>query len=204
MKTLEVENSSLSKRKLSSDVWLHMKKLKKDGVEYGVCNHCNKHIKGGNKAGTTGLKNHLERCPAKRTQSIGDALHKQKQIAFDQTATKVQVKNFTFDAEVSRRELACAIIIHEYPLSIVEHFAFRKFVASLQPLFKMVSRNTIKNEIIKIYDIEKQKLRDLLSTNIGRVAITTDMWTSNQKKGYMSITAHFVDEDWNLQSRILR
>ena len=38
----------------------------------------------------------------------------------------------------------------------------------------------------------------------GRIAITTDMWTAtNQRKGYMTVTAHFIDEAWALRSRIL-
>ena len=47
------------------------------------------------------------------------------------------------------------LVLHEYPLSIVEHVGFRKYSNTLQPLFKMVSWNTIKNEIMKIYDFEK-------------------------------------------------
>ena len=39
----------------------------------------------------------------------------------------------------------------------------------------------------------------------SRVAITTDMWTSdNQKRGYMAITAHFIDESWNLRNILMR
>ncbi|TXG47970.1 hypothetical protein EZV62_027264 [Acer yangbiense] len=37
------------------------------------------------------------------------------------------------------------------------------------------------------------------------VAITSDMWTTtNQKKGYMTITAHFIDESWHLPHRLSR
>ena len=60
-------------------------------------------------------------------------------------------------------------------------------MASLQPMFKMVSRNTIKSDTFKIYDVEKEKLQKWLNQIRSRVAITTDMWTSNQKRGYMSI-----------------
>lgn len=45
----------------------------------------------------------------------------------------------------------------------------------------------------------------LIEQNKNRVVITTDMWTAdNQKKGFMVITTHFIDENWMMQSRILR
>ena len=38
-----------------------------------------------------------------------------------------------------------------------------------------------------------------------RVAITTDMWTSDtQKRGYTAITTHFIDESWNLRNILMR
>ena len=96
------------------------------------------------------------------------------------------------------------IILHEYPLSMVEHLGVRRFMKTVQPLFTVVSRNTIKNDILKIYDYEKSKTMQLLERNDSRIAITTDMWTSNQKKRFMAVTAHFIDESWKLQSRELR
>lgn len=37
----------------------------------------------------------------------------------------------------------------------------------------------------------------------GRICLTSDLWTSITTDGYICITAHFVDHDWNLQKRIL-
>jgi hypothetical protein len=54
------------------------------------------------------------------------------------------VENYTFDPDVARKELAAMIILHEYPLSMVDHIGFRRFVSALQPLFKLVKRNTIR------------------------------------------------------------
>ncbi|KAL8543338.1 hypothetical protein ACS0TY_004034 [Phlomoides rotata] len=101
--------------------------------------------------------------------------------------------------------MASMIILHEYPLNIVEHFGFRRFVAALQPLCKVVSRNTVKSDIMKIYDFEKDKIMKAFDKNSSKFAITTDMWTTNnQKKGNMAITTHFIDESWKLQSRLVR
>lgn len=36
------------------------------------------------------------------------------------------------------------VILHEYSLSVVELIGFREFMGSLQPKFKVVSRNTLR------------------------------------------------------------
>ncbi|XP_058181162.1 zinc finger BED domain-containing protein RICESLEEPER 2-like [Rhododendron vialii] len=111
----------------------------------------------------------------------------------------------SFDHETAQKELASAIIMHEYPLSIVDHVGFRRYSNALQPLFKVPCRNTMKVEIFKIYEYQRGKTMSLVVSNASTLAITTDMWTSsNQKKGFMAITAHFIDDSWTLQSRILR
>nr|KYP56873.1 Putative AC transposase [Cajanus cajan] len=107
--------------------------------------------------------------------------------------------------ENARRELALMIILHEYPLSIVDHIGFIRFVVAILPLFQLPSRNTMKKEILDIYGDEKQVIMKLIDTNEGKVAITSDMWSaSNQKKGYMAITTHYIYGNWTLQSIILR
>lgn len=96
------------------------------------------------------------------------------------------------------------VIMHDYPLGIVEHGGFQDFIASLQPCFKMISRNTLKNDILNIYNEKRIKCYKLLCKLKCRIAITTDMWTSNNtKKGFMAVTEHF-DDSWKLQSIILR
>ena len=107
---------------------------------------------------------------------IETALECQKQIAIERNNDgKIKFGNFTFDPNVSKKELSFAIIVHEYPLSIVDHKGFRRFVTSLQSMFKMVSRNTIKSDIFKFYDVEKEKLKKWLNQIRSPVAITTDM-----------------------------
>ena len=88
---------------------------------------------------------------------------------------------------------------------MVDHIGFREFVKSLQPLFKLVSRNTLKSDILKIYDNEREKALKTMDKNGSRMAITTNMWTtSNKKRGFMVITVHFIDQTWTLQNRVLR
>ncbi|XP_031127523.1 zinc finger BED domain-containing protein RICESLEEPER 2-like [Ipomoea triloba] len=88
---------------------------------------------------------------------------------------------------------------------MVEHSGFREFMQLAQPLFKVPSRNTIRADILKQYEGQKTTLVESMNRSASRVALTTDMWTSfNGKKGYMAITAHFVDNNWSLHNLILR
>ncbi|WJZ81143.1 hypothetical protein VitviT2T_000999 [Vitis vinifera] len=188
------------RRKLTSVVWNDFDKIIEDGQDYAICKHCKGKLKADSKNGTKHLHVHIDRCMKRRNVDI-----RQQLLAVERKGHgKVQIGGFTFDQEMSREKLARAIILHEYPLSIVDHVGFRDFATSLQPLFKMVSRNTIKGDIMKIYEVEKDKMISYLEKLQSRVAITTDMWTSNQKKGYMAITVHYIDESWLLHHHIVR
>lgn len=58
---------------------------------------------------------------------------------------------------------------------------------------------------MEYYEQERKKAIDYMTMNQSRVAITTDMWTAgNQNKGYMAVTAHFIDDSWKLRSIIMR
>ncbi|XP_022883127.1 zinc finger BED domain-containing protein RICESLEEPER 2-like [Olea europaea var. sylvestris] len=119
---------------------------------------------------------------------------------------------FNFDQEKGRTELANMIILHEYSLLMVEHTGFRKFCNTIQPLFKAVSRNTIKADILKIYNYERTKVMGLLERTNSRIAVTTDMWTSNQKKFIYVPCPHTAESlstvlmdclfDWNIDQKL--
>nr|KYP45625.1 Putative AC transposase [Cajanus cajan] len=84
--------------------------------------------------------------------------------------------------------------MHEYPLAIVDHLGFKIYLSVLQPLFQVPSRNTMKQEIFKIYAFERSIVLKFLDSLQGRVTITSNMWTSsNQKRGYMAVTTHYID-----------
>ena len=106
----------------------------------------------------------------------------QKNLVRDQNKvdSMAGVNAYNFDQNVSRNELARMIILHEYPLSVVDHIGFRKYSTSLQPLFRMISRNTIK-DILSIYEKEREKSKHEIDKNQGIISITTDMWTSQNK-----------------------
>ena len=60
-----------------------------------------------------------------------------------------------------------------------------------------------KYDVMKKYKIEKEKLKQQLAKIHSRVCLTSDCWTACTNISYISLTAHFVDKDWMLKSKIL-
>ena len=154
-----------------------------------------------------GINGHNRICNAGKTQRRIDEYHSRlvgKKSKIDDSGGPV-LATHCFSYEESRKDLSKMIAEHDYPLSMVEHAGFRRFCQGLQPLFKSICRNTAKADLKSLYEEEKASLMQYLGSLQSRVAITTDMWTSNhQRKGYMTLTSHFIDDLWKLQSRLLR
>jgi hypothetical protein len=167
------------------------------------CHWCKKHLGGKTRNGTTHLKNHLAVCQDRATRKgLKQSTLKLSASPQDGTFT---LDNCVFDQDVTRKELVLMIIVHEYPLSMVDHVGFHKFCAALQPAFKVMSRNTIRKIILDMYQVQKQSMVNYIKNLSSRVAVTTELWTANhQRKCYMAVTTHFLDDNWKLKSFLIR
>jgi hypothetical protein len=54
-----------------------------------------------------------------------------------------------------------------------------------------------------MYERMKQKLESELQGHDSRICFTSDLWTSNQKLGYICLTAHYVDANFALHKKII-
>ncbi|KAH0778511.1 hypothetical protein KY290_004938 [Solanum tuberosum] len=74
-------------------------------------------------------------------------------------------------------------------------------MAKAFPNFDVPSRVTVARHCLRIYQEEKEKLKELIKNQ--RVCLTSDTWTSIQNYTYMVVIAHWIDDQWNQQKRIL-
>lgn len=109
------------------------------------------------------------------------------------------LENWVYDSDLARKALARMIVLHELPFSVVEYDGFREFVSCLNPLFKMVSRTTIKLDCMKTFEDAKLELKELFRNSNSMVSLTADMWTSNQTLGYLCVTCHWISSDWKVE-----
>jgi hypothetical protein len=112
--------------------------------------------------------------------------------------------DWKFDQEIARSELVKLVVLHGLPFSFVEYVGFRKFCAVVNPWFKPISRVTIQNDCIEAYHQYRSYNETFFKNCNHRVSLTGDMWTSNQKLGYLCITCHWIDKNWKVKHRIIR
>jgi len=89
------------------------------------------------------------------------------------------------------------------PFSIVEDDGFKAFVHALDPRYILPSKSTVRDKLLfEKYESGVSKLKEILA-EIEFVAVTTDLWSSRNADGFMTITCHYVDNSYNLVSAVL-
>ncbi|CAL5322271.1 unnamed protein product [Camellia sinensis] len=69
---------------------------------------------------------------------------------------------------------------------------------------RSLSCNTVRADVLDVYEIEKAKLYQFLDELSSKITLTTDIWTSDhQNFAYTCLTAHYVTNDWELKKKIL-
>ncbi|CAA3023618.1 zinc finger BED domain-containing DAYSLEEPER-like isoform X2, partial [Olea europaea subsp. europaea] len=220
---IENSNSDLQpnkRRRKKSIVWDHftIETINADCIR-ALCKQCKKsfaYISGSKLSGTSHLKRHISLgiCPVSRCNEEKNQLHIFTPDAKSDVSENGTVRtrkryranpgpaSISFDQDLCCHEIAKMIIQHEYPLRMVEDSGFIDFARCLHPHFNAVSTNTVQEYIMGIYFREKQKLLNLVTGIAGRVSLTLDLWTSDQRVSYGLLTGHFIGCDWKLHRRI--
>ncbi|KAG6526236.1 hypothetical protein ZIOFF_016218 [Zingiber officinale] len=108
-----------------------------------------------------------------------------------------------FDMEQMREVASHWIMMHEHPFTILDEEGFNLMMRRGMPEWQKISRTTCRTDCMKIYEIEKKKLKKSLEC-VDKISLTTDCWKSKtQKIEYMVVTGHWIDSCWNLQKRVL-
>jgi hypothetical protein len=183
-------------KKKTSKVWDHYTEIFVEETVDGMvtkkpmaaCKYCVDVLCASSKQGTTRLWNHYY------------AFH-------DEKDKKTRVKKCSnvdiYDEETSVRKYYLAIIMHEYPFNFCEHEYTNDFIRSLRPNFPIKGRKTARTRIMEIFHNEKNRLFDYFSSLNCQFSCTMDVWTSNQNKGYLCVTCHFIDDEWKIHKRII-
>ena len=89
------------------------------------------------------------------------------------------------------------------PIHSVEKKGFLRMMKTFDCRYEVPSRSQFSRSIIpSLYASTKEKVAQKIST-IKFFACTTDMWSGVSMSPHMSLTVHFIDEAWHLESLAL-
>jgi len=152
----------------------------------GATTTLNRHL-----ASCTQYQNKLAKAKAQGTLNFGP-----------DDGNSLVVNPTEYDHEHTRELIAKMIIAHEYSFRMVEHKWFNILMKWMNGNYEFIGRKSIKNECMRVYESEKNQLKRSLK-EAESISLTTDLWTSNQNLQYMCLVAHYIDENWVLQCRVL-
>ena len=92
------------------------------------------------------------------------------------------------------------IIINQHPFTLVEEPKFIEYTHKLYPNAVLISADTIKRKIMDLYLSNVDKMQEIFQDISGKISFTIDIWTSPSTKSFLSVTAHYIDKDWNLRN----
>ena len=187
------------KRANTSNVWDHFGfRCDDKGViadkTTAVCKYCSCEVKyiGGS---TSNLASHYNNHHMAESKQRVATLQPSISAAFavDRKFVKTSTQHIMLQQKVAEY-----IIAELKPFNTVESQSFKNLCAALNPRFEVPSKTTISSSVIpKMYCDTKRKVASLLD-EASSVAITADGWTSSATQSYITLTAHFISEEWKL------
>lgn len=101
-------------------------------------------------------------------------------------------------------QLICRMIEKDMlPVSIVDGNGFRELLSYIVQHYKMPSQGEITSRIETHFQEKIQELRVLLAT-VEMVALATDCWTALPAERYVTVTCHFITDNWQARSAVLQ
>jgi len=146
--------------------------------------------------GTPSLKRHINPCVKLQGQNDVRQMLLSASLSGD-----MSLRGSKIDINVYREKFARMIVCYELPFLLIEYAGVRDIHEYLNPNVKHITRNTCKADMFKLHRLHeknKSRIKELLSTCPGRVSLTADFWSSITGDSYMSITTHFINNDWKL------
>jgi hypothetical protein len=107
----------------------------------------------------------------------------------------IPVSHAPFNLELWIENLITWIIADDQALRVVDSPEFRNMIRSLYPSLRETDiphRTMIHDRILKRYKQDRDELRRKLKESIGRVSLTSDLWSNSSMRSFMAITLHWI------------
>ena len=200
------EKEDTGARKKTSKVW---KYFIKEGA-FVKCTVCKRKLK--YHSNTSPMLNHLKTHPLPKeprasTSSTGgghDESDDTDQNLEQRQTTLVQYARPKLTPKMRKditRLLVNVIVKDTRPLALVSGRGFKELLHYFQPDYIIPSHATLWKYINLQYDQLREQLSDGIKDQ--SISLTTDIWTSSTMMPYITVTAHYISDTWEMQSKVL-
>ncbi|XP_045166018.2 E3 SUMO-protein ligase ZBED1-like [Mercenaria mercenaria] len=173
-----------------------------------ICKLCRKSYV--NKGNTTNLQQHLDKHHRHQVDLPPESASTPTPKKEKTTQPKIDfqlrpVGNVSLEKKRKLDDHVHKLIVGKaLPLSLVDSPFFKNFVKELDPRYKPPSRYDVQKSLDGKMRQMTVKLQNELPPVGGHLAITHDGWTSCATESYDTVTAHFINSNWELRSAVLQ
>lgn len=107
-----------------------------------------------------------------------------------------------FSLETFHNQLTRWIVCNDEPFQAVENQEFIKVLTLCNPNAVPPNRDTIRRRIVQSFEKERETFIIRLKNIRGRISFSIDCWTSPNKKAFMGVTVHWIDNNWKMRSQL--
>ena len=182
--------AALHQRQTRSEVWKHFDLVSPKQTKYKKCDTCLTY-----NASTSTMIHHLTAVHGVTTKA-SDAGSKGLD-AFVVSTPRSTTCSLAKSQKITDL-LVDWIISDMRPLGIASDAGIQRLLDFLVP-----SRTHLTSLVKKRHVAARKELKEVLRTEGKFIALTTDGWTSKATEGYNTMTAHFIDSNWELRSCVL-
>ncbi|XP_012704471.1 zinc finger BED domain-containing protein RICESLEEPER 1-like [Setaria italica] len=117
--------------------------------------------------------------------------------------TSINEEKGVFDPEVFRILIAKYFISAEIAFYKANDPNWTNLINYCQLSFRVVGHRNVRTDYVLFYEEEKLQLRNKFRKVKSNVTLTTDVWSSDLNLGYLCVTAHLIDEEFELHKKII-
>src|ERR1700722_19454500 len=95
------------------------------------------------------------------------------------------------------------MLLTDQPISTVTNPAYKEKMAQFDPSFVVPGEQKIKIMIVRSYQYNYENLKNILKETAATVSLTTDLWSSRAKHGYIGVTAAWITSNFKVKDIML-
>lgn len=199
-------------RSLKATIWKHFGFYRQSGsgkkrldMTHAICRDCKGKVKYFGNASNP--RSHLERHHPELLVELDNPVKTAPTRPAADQRTLHHFEKLPHNCERAKKitkSIACFIAKDLRPYSAVERDSFKFMIKTIEPRYVMPSRTYFTDTAVpELYRETKLKVGEAVA-NATRVALTCDHWTSRATESYATFTAHYITEEWQVQSQVLQ